>query len=81
MVRFMRITGSFLTDLTHFIYGFFTSFTLFIHYVFVVVNTIIFLIYQILDEEPYDEKLKDIVEFAGGFILGQLVLFLLNICF
>ncbi|MEM4619775.1 MAG: hypothetical protein QW607_06125 [Desulfurococcaceae archaeon] len=77
----MRIPSPFLTDLTHFIYGFFTSFTLFIHYVFVVLNTIIFLIYQILDEEAYDEKLKDIVEFTSGFIIGQLVLFLLNICF
>jgi len=72
-----------LTSLAHYFFGFLTAFVMKISFVFTVINSFVFIVYE-LDEDwkISDYAYKDIREFAIGLAIGEillLVLALLNI--
>jgi len=72
-----------LTSLAHYLFGFLTAFVMKISSVFSVINTFVFIVYE-LDEDwkISDDAYKDIREFLAGLAIGEallLALALLNI--
>lgn len=35
--------------------------------------TVLFVVYQLVEKEPSEEKLRDLLEYAAGLIVGRLV--------